>query len=342
MTEKSKKVSQKFYCEMCDYLTSRKCDFEKHLRAKKHLDYQNSNLSNLSKKVCEKFTCVICNYNAKRKCDLEKHFKTKKHCSNKDNESNKKIYNCEICGKSYVNKQGLYKHKKQYNHYYDKQLEYTLKEKEQYKDLILQVLNDNKILQELLIKQQQDFIKQQEETNKKFENLVLHVKPNNTITHNNTINNKTFNILMFLNDKCKDAMTIQDFAERLVVTIEDLEKKKYECLSNIILKNIKGLSITDRPFHCANIKKKEWYLHDKFKGWEKDNGDKLIKNAEYGISKKYNNEFIRNYPDYLMMDNLRDKYMRLISKLFTDLPEKENARLLNELAKDLTINNEII
>jgi hypothetical protein len=191
------------------------------------------------------------------------------------------------------------------------------------------------------MKQQQDLlIKQQEETNKRFENLILHIKPNHTISNcnNKTINNNNHvNIMMFLNEKCKDAMTIQDFAESLVVSIEDLEKKKFDCLTNTILKNLKSLSITERPVHCGNIKRKEWYLNDKEKGWELDNGEKLIKKAEFGINRKYQNEFKRHYPNYSTVDNIRDKYMNLIHKTLTDLPENEKSRLLNILAKDLTL-----
>jgi hypothetical protein len=127
-----------------------------------------------------------------------------------------------------------------------------------------------------------------------------------------------------------------------VVSIEDLEKKKFDCLTNTILKNLKSLSITQRPVHCGNIKRKEWYLNDKDNGWELDNGEKLIKKAEFGINKKYQDEFKRHYPNYSTHENIRDKYMNLIHKTLKDLPENEKSRLLNILAKDLTIDSESI
>jgi hypothetical protein len=211
---------------------------------------QNSHSSNI------KYYCEKCDYETFRKSDLQKHFKSRKHNTTEIQQKNS--YNCE-CGKEYTHRASLFNHKKKCN--YKKE---EVKEEINYKELILTLLNQNKELQELLIKQQEDFLnhqkEQQEETNKNLEKLVLHIKPSNTTTnsHNKTINNnnKTFNIMMFLNDKCKDAMTIQDFAERLVVTIEDLEKKKFDCLSNTILKNLKSLAITERPVHCGNIKKR--------------------------------------------------------------------------------------
>jgi hypothetical protein len=261
----------------------------------------------------------------------------------------KRLYHC-ICGKIYNHRSNYYRHKKKCNYDTSKpessdtknMVEYKEKEDINYKDVIIKLIKENTTLQDMLIKQQEELKKEQKEFMNKYENLVLHIKPNMNNCHNTINKNKTYNILMYLNDKCKDAMTIQEFAEKLVVSIDDLEKKKYDCLSNVIVKNLKSLRITDRPVHCANIKKKEWYLHDKIKGWEKDNGNKLIKNAEYGINKKYNAEFNKNYPDYCSVDNLRDKYMRLVSKIFSDLPEKENSRLLNELAKHFTLDEDIM
>ena len=289
-----------------------------------------------------KYYCEKCDYETCRKSDLRKHINSKKHNTTKIQQ--KSHYKCE-CGKEYRHRASLYNHKKKCNYKEEQEdKREQKKEKVDYKEMFIQMLNHNKELQDLLIKQQEEFKKQQQETNNKIENLVLHIKPTNnkTIIKNSNNNNKTFNIMMFLNNRCKDAMTIQEFAERLVVTMEDLEKKKYDCLTNIILKNLKGLSITNRPVHCGNIKKKEWYLNDKIRGWEKDNGEKLIKNTEYGINKKYNNEFIKNYPNYLTMENLKEKYMRLIHKTLTDLPEVEKSRLLNELAKELIIEDDII
>ena len=317
-------------------------------------------ISNLVKKGSKIYICEKCNYKSIRKSQYERHLQTKKHNDNKKITcDNIKIrtYECK-CGNVYKHLPNLSRHKKTCN-YQETEVnnKVNINEKVDYKEMFIQMLNQNKELQDLLITQQEEFmkqqkellisqkdlfIKQQEETNKKFENLVLHIKPSNTINSNNkTINNNNnFNIMMFLNDKCKDAMTIQEFAEILVVTIEDLEKKKFDCLSNTILKNLKSLAITNRPVHCGNIKKKEWYLHDKIKGWEKDNGEKLIKNTEYGINKKFQSEFIKHYPNYSTVESIQDKYMKLINRTLTDLPENEKSRLLNILSNDLMIDSD--
>jgi hypothetical protein len=135
-------------------------------------------------------------------------------------------------------------------------------------------------------------------------------------------------------------MTIQEFADRLVVSIDDLEKKKIDCLTNTILKNLKSLKITERPVHCGNAKRKEWYLNNKDTGWELDNGEKFIKTTEYGINKKYKQEFVSHYPNYETHEQVQDKYTSLLHRIFTDLPEHEQSKLLNIVAKDLMIDLE--
>ena len=290
------------------------------------------------------FICDKCDYKTCRKSQYDRHLKTKKH--NNDESVIKQVFVCKNCNKEYKYRQGLHTHKKTCKGLVKEEAkaggpdpqapecagvpqEEETNNKVNYKELILTLINQNKELQDLLISQQEEY-------RKDMKNLILHIKPSVNKSNCNN-NNKTFNIMMFLNDKCKDAMTIQEFAERLVVTIEDLEKKKFDCLSNTILKNLKSLAITERPVHCGNIKRKEWYLNHKDKGWELDNGEKLIKSAEFGINKKFQNEFIKHYPNYSTNENIKDKYMRLINRTFTDLPENEKSRLLNILSSDLLI-----
>jgi hypothetical protein len=316
-----------------------------------------------------KFICYKCNFKTTNKKDYTRHLATKKHNTTEITHTilDNNMYRC-LCGKEYKHRGSIHNHKKKCNYKEEikeevvpqeikeeikEEVKEEVKQEVNYKELILTLINQNKELQDLLISQQEEFMKkqqellisqqeeyrkEQQEQKKELKNLILHIKPsvNKTNCNNKTIKNN-FNIMMFLNDKCKDAMTIQDFAERLVVTIEDLEKKKFDCLTNTILKNLKSLGITERPVHCGNIKRKEWYLNHKDKGWEIDNGEKLIQNAEFGINKKFQNEFIKHYPNYSTNENIKDKYMRLINRTFTDLPENEKSRLLNILSSDLLL-----
>ena len=90
----------------------------------------------------------------------------------------------------------------------------------------------------------------------------------NTNSQNNN-NNKTFNLQFFLNETCKDAMNIMDFVDSIKPTLEDLEntgKVGYvECISKIIVDNLKELETCERPIHCSNIKKEVLYIKDQDK-----------------------------------------------------------------------------
>jgi hypothetical protein len=169
----SQKCNTKFFCEKCNYYANRKTDLLKHFKRKKHME--DKQISDNSKKSNTKFFCEKCNYYANRKTDLLKHFKSKKHMEEKKIE--KKEFKCEFCNKIYKFRQGLYSHKKKCKKDTD------IKEDNQningYKDVIIKLINEKSALHDLLIKQQENFIKQQEETNKKFENLILHINPNN-------------------------------------------------------------------------------------------------------------------------------------------------------------------
>ena len=146
---------------------------------------------------------------------------------------------------------------------------------------------------------------------------------------------------MFLNEKCGEAMSIQNFANQLFISADDLNIIK-KITFNVVLKNLKPLSITQRPFHCTDIKNKEWFVKDEKEGWEEDNGEKLIKTAEYGIQKKWCNAFENMYPDWMKDANLRDKYIEIAGSTTSELPEKIKLKLLKELATEVPLTKSVM
>jgi hypothetical protein len=170
------------------------------------------------------YCCIPCNYTTHLSSNFIRHKKTKKHINkemlhnatniNQNVDTIIKKYKCS-CGNEYLHHSSYYRHTKNCkNNKIEENSESNQlvnknnvnAEEINYKELILQVLNQNKELQDLLIKQQEDFInyqkQQQEENEKKYENLVLHIQPkNNTViknSNNKTVNNNTqYNIMMF-------------------------------------------------------------------------------------------------------------------------------------------------
>jgi hypothetical protein len=137
-----------------------------------------------------KYKCDECKFKTNDKNDYRRHLLTLKHKKitkkTEKTEHNETTFKCN-CGREYKYKSGYSRHKKVCEHKVEEKQEEETNEKVDYKEMFIQMLNQNKELQDLLITQQEEFmkqqkdlfIKQQEETNKKFENLVLHIRNTN-------------------------------------------------------------------------------------------------------------------------------------------------------------------
>jgi hypothetical protein len=184
------------------------------------------------------------------------------------------IFTCE-CGKSYKHRQGLWKHKQlcdyideTSNHKSSTSIITNIADK----DLIMMLIKDNNELRKMMMEQQTLML----ENNNKVLEICKNGTNNTTNTHTNS-HNKAFNLNLFLNETCKNAMNIMDFAESIQLQLSDLEavgEAGYvEGISNIIVKNLKALDVTERPIHCADKKREVIYIKDQDK-WEKEDEDK--------------------------------------------------------------------
>jgi len=277
------KVSNKFCCVFCDYSTSYKSNYDKHLTTVKHTRKQME--IKTIKKVSNNFCCEFCYYDTSYKSNYEKHLTTVKHMETKNNQKCIESLLCK-CGKQYKNNSGLWKHQKKCkseetnlkstNVPTDKELIMTLiKENNEFKNIIIEQKN-------MMVEQQTAMVEQQ--------TVMLKVIENGT--HNTTTNshNKTFNLQFFLNETCKDAMNIMDFVESIQLQLSDLEnvgKLGYvQGITNIITKNLKALDVTKRPVHCADKKREILYVKDEDK-WEKEDDDnKKIRKAIKRVASK--------------------------------------------------------
>ena len=90
---------------------------------------------------------------------------------------------------------------------------------------------------------------------------------------NITNNTKKFNLNVFLNEECKNAMNLSDFMQSLSVSMEDLEHfgevGYVEGMSNILTKAIRSKDVTERPLHCTDVKRETIYVR-KDDMWQKD------------------------------------------------------------------------
>ena len=321
------KVPKLYHCEKCNYQGVRKSQWERHLLTKKHNDNKMiTNDNEKVQKVPKLFHCEICDYQGVSKSQWERHLLTKKHKNNKmvTNDNEKVRYKC-LCGKSYKFNSGYSRHKNVCTFVEEKKEEPQTTYEPVMVDLLKTLMCENKKLHEQL-----------------SVNALVPKTSNTTInqTNNTNSNNKIINVQLFLSEKCADAMSIQHFAKQLEITLDDVCKNKKDCITNVVLKNLKPLSLTERPFHCTNPQNKEWYIKDENDGWEEDTGEKLIKNTEDSIMKKWMCEFESHYPKWMENDKLQEEYVKIAGSTSSELPEKIKLKLLRELAGEVPLTSD--
>jgi len=190
-------------------------------------------------------------------------------------------YCCDNCGKEYKHRQGLWTHSKKCQKTPKNADPKTVKNNMQVQsindmsnNIIMELLKQNSEFKDLILDQNKIIC----ENNKQIVELAGKGGSYNTNCHN-----KTFNLQVFLNEQCKDALNITDFVNQIQLQLSDLDmigRVGYtEGMSKIIVRNLKELDISKRPIHCSDLKREVMYVKDK-DAWEKENGENVkIKNA---------------------------------------------------------------
>ncbi len=289
------------------------------------------------------FTCINCNVNTSNKKDYSKHLLTAKHLKHAEGykkiEKIPKSMTCH-CGKTYKHYSGLWRHKKTCEHVEIKTIENNenkivtiLQDNNDFKNLILEVVKNNTELQ----KQNQEFQKQM---------MELYKGGNNNVNVNNSYN-KTFNMQVFLNEKCKDAMNIMDFVNSMTLEFSDLEdvgKLGYvEGISNIIIRKLNEMDIYKRPIHCSDAKREIMYVKD-HNIWEKENStyDKLRKAIKHVTCKNgaMLEPWSKEHPQCMNNQHqLNDVYVQMMGQAMggkESFLESEN-KIMKKIAKAVLI-----
>ena len=201
-----------------------------------------------SPKNRQKIVCKICDYKCFKQSDYIKHTLTTKHKKRTnelpmDDVLSQTIYYKCYCGNIYKHRQGLWKHKKTCGDKFVAESSAHEDKEGELKTLTNLVLD--------VVKQNQDL------TNKIID--ICKTSQTNITNSNFNSHNKTFNLNVFLNETCKDAMNIMDFVESIKLQLSDLESIGrlgfVNGISNIIVKNLNSLDVTHRPVHCADNKR---------------------------------------------------------------------------------------
>ena len=242
---KTSKNEQKFYCEFCDYSTSRNNNYIRHLSSKKHLKNALPSVTKMLPK------CYQMSKNEQKRAEIVKN-----------------VYICEHCNKEYNSRKGLWGHKKKC-----KIVDYVVDSDENVK-LKLELAEKNIELAEEKGKNKayKEIIE-----NKGLGNVINN---NNGDNYNNCNNTNNISLNVFLNDYCKDAINLEDFMKGIKFKLKDvLNESGYidNCVSVKLLNDLNDMPVTQRPIHCTDKRRKNFVVKDKEEGWITEKGNQTGK-----------------------------------------------------------------
>ena len=271
---KMPKDAKKYECEKCNFICSKQSNFNMHLTTAKHIRLINANSSLLENMPTE--------------------------------------YKC-ICGNKYKHASSLSKHKKACT--YDppsppppeENIQTTIEPIEPNSAELLILVKELMIQMAAKDKQQDVLIKQNQELQNTMREMIPHIGNNNNTT--NTNSNNTFNVQLYLETECKDALSIQEFIKNIEINMSHLvamTKDGYvDSMSNVLIQALNKMAITDRPLHCTDLKRETVYIKD-METWNKSTADaplmngliNSIENKHYFRVKQYT----REHPQALVLD----------------------------------------
>tara|TARA_B100001093_G_scaffold398486_1_gene385830 strand:- start:493 stop:1482 length:990 start_codon:yes stop_codon:yes gene_type:complete len=259
---------QTYSCSKCDYITSDKSNYKRHLLSEKHKKNDQSEQ--------KKFNCKKCDYTTSVRCNWDRHLQSQKHqvvlvskcfqngqkTINQDHNSKIKgqdnYFYCKECSKKYKNRSGLWKH-----------------------------INSKHIKNEIVSSQPQII--------NNYNNITNIDKSTNNIT-----NNINISLNVFLKDYCKDALNLEDFMKNVHFKLQDVLQGHHfvdNCVSVKLINDLKDIPVTQRPIHCTDQKRKNFVVKDKEEGWIKEKGGESGK-LKKEIDKLYDKAYIEFYHAY--------------------------------------------
>jgi len=264
MTEMMTQNAPKYLCEKCDYRCCKKSDLTRHCATDKCKMARNDDKMMTQKEPLDKFMC--------------------------------------LCGRGYKYRQGLHVHMKKC----DKTDGFvaTMPSKSDELQILTNLVTELVKSNMELVKQNQDIQKQTHDAITQNHNQMLEIVKNGTNNVTTNSNNKSFNINLFLNEQCKDALNLTQFVKGIEVSREDLMNTGnlgfVNGISKILLDNLKQLGVHERPIHCTDFKRDIVYIKDEDK-WTKEEDDKKLRIAIQEVSRKSMGTLInwkKSNPDY--------------------------------------------
>ena len=311
------------------------------------------------------FNCSVCHVTCAHASEYNRHLNTAKHKQRANAFANglsfENMHGCDICGKTYKFSSGLSIHKRTHALQTQTQTQTQIQtqsvqpQDKQFSDLI-EVVKDLMAHNKEVVSQNKDMISQNkilvDAIQTKMANdstLALTLAGSgggigNRITNNtnNITNNTQFNLQVFLNTDCKDAINLSDFVKTLKITLQDLEFTKtngiVEGVSSIIVNNLKGMDVHKRPIHCTDLKRETMYV--KNDEWIKDDLHEHINKFIY-LTSCYQTRVIQDWmnahPGWETKERMHTEYHNICKELYKKIEndERANKKIIKAFLKEV-------
>ena len=310
----NKKVE--YYCEKCDFLTSNKKDYTKHLKTKKH----NRPKKTPKKTTFVEYKCIFCKKKYKHQSSWSRHT----------------VKCLEIYNKSVELEQSMLKN-----------IAFSAISKNPKNENIEEMNEKIKELENEKSKNSKDelMMKMLEQQNKTIELLQQSIQTTQEMSKNvGNNNNNTISINLFLNENCKNAMNLTDFIQNMNVSLEDLEFSKdngfVKGVTNIFTKQLQDLDPTERPIHCSDKKRLQFYVKED-DVWTKDTNNEKIDRTITNIKIKQVlslTEWEKENPNFLQDPQLLDKWQYMMANMSAiEGKEKASKNIARNIAEVINI-----
>ena len=281
------------------------------------------------------FSCLVCHYKSHHKNDYARHLLTHKHkiLTNTNKKFQKtqddNSYQC-VCGHSYKFASSLCFHKK-------KCLMVSHSQKDDECNPLLVTTSTPVINNDIVIK----LIEQ----NEKLQEQLISLSREKSVINNIVNNTNNFNLNLFLNEKCKDALNISDFIESLKITLDDLAYSKnkglVEGITNVMIRGLRQLDIHKRPIHCTDAKRDTVYIKDCEK-WEKDDNHEKMKDTIVKIANKERNticKWVEKHPNWFDTEEMQIEYLTMVRNVCEPIEkfEKNEKKIIRNVTREVIL-----
>ena len=288
------------------------------------------------------FECKICYFRCSKNCDYVRHTTTRKHqmLTNVATYTTKTLnpkHQCE-CGKEYKHRQSLSVHRKACT-YKEPVAETDMSDKE----IIKLLIKENSEFKNMLLDVVQK-VQLNNNTNNNNTNSHNTTNNNNNINNINNTTNNNFNLQIYLNETCKDAINLVDFVDSLQVQLKDLEETARlgysEGVSKIFINGLNELEVNKRPIHCSDAKRETLYIKDENEWTKEDSNKTHLMKAIKKVGRKNIQqifEWQKKYPEFNdPKSKQNDKYLKMICNTMSGSTEEEQEKNINKIIKNIT------